>query len=152
MKRESIENGATRLTTDGCSFTYWKFRPGVLLMQIAGDDMGLFGTATQDEAERAFRRFGGPLELYVEATEAIPPATTVMEDWIAWFAVNRQRLKRVLMLIRPEDKVLHLTIEITRHLSRTGNLIEVCLDSEKFWSRLERAAPGAARQFNSASA
>jgi hypothetical protein len=66
-----------------------------------------------------------------------------MENWIAWFAANRERLKQVAVLVGREAKVLQLTVKIARHLSRTENLISIHLDAQHFRSAMGLAAPNA---------
>ena len=55
-------------------------------------------------------------------------------------ARNRSDLKSVNMLVR--SKYMHVTIEMARLFSRTGELIRVYLDPAAFEEAIARAAPG----------
>lgn len=141
VRREILQDGAVRLSSDRCSFIYRRLRPGVLLMEIAGDDSGEFGVATQDEAAMEFSRSNRPLLLFIDMSEARTPVTKVMEQWTAWFEANRSKLASVKILIPPTAKVLQLTVAIAKHLSGTGELISIHLDPQHFRLALAEMLP-----------
>ena len=142
IDREVLADGSVKLSAGDCVFRYRRLRPGIIVVRISGDDVGQFGTATMDELATEFDRFQAPIELFIDATEALGPVTKVMEAWAAWFEIHHKRLKHVDILIPPEAKVLQLTVAIARHLSRTGDLISIHLDAENFNSAVNQAAPG----------
>jgi hypothetical protein len=141
IHREVQPDGSVRLSSEDCAFTYHRLRPGVLLVEIAGNDAGQFGAATQDEAAKEFARCDRPLSLFIDAADAWGPATRVMEHWTAWFQANRQRLERVCMLVLAEAKVLQLTVAIAKHLSGTGELIRVVSERSQFELAVAEIAP-----------
>jgi hypothetical protein len=142
IDREVLADGSVKLSGDGCVFRYQRPRPGIMVVRISGDDVGQFGAATMDEVAKEFDHVQAPIELFIDATEAVGPVTKVMEAWAAWFETHHKRLKHVDILIPPEAKVLQLTVAIARHLSRTGDLISIHLDSTNFHSAVNQAAPG----------
>ena len=77
------------------------------------------------------------LELFVDAREALGPAVSVSDDWTHFFSLNRRDLRRVSVLVG--SKVVHLTIAIAQHLSRTGDLIQIYSDPETFGARVTAA-------------
>lgn len=121
-----------RLTAGACVFDLRRLSPGVLLVTIAGDDRGQFGTAVLDELDAEMARFGKPLLLFFDMRKAMGPSTPVMEMWTAWIANHRQKLRRIVLLVLPESKVLHLTLSIAQLLSRTGSLFRLCGDVDEF--------------------
>jgi hypothetical protein len=121
------------LSAQGCVFTYRRPRPGILLVAIAGHDKGEFGTATLDEISLALKR-DRPLELFVDASEAVGAAVSVSDDWTRFFSTNRSDFVRVHVL--SGSKVVKLTVAIAQHLSRTGDLIQIYSDPQIFESRL----------------
>jgi hypothetical protein len=125
-----------QLSADGCTFVYRRPRPGVLVVEIAGHDVGQFGTTTLDEIAHAIGR-EGPIELLVDAREAVGAAVSVSDDWTRFFSANRARLRRVHVLVG--SKTLYLTVAIAQHLSRTGDLIQIYSDPELFAAHLARA-------------
>ena len=64
------------------------------------------------------------------------PAVSVSDEWTRFFALNREHLKRVSVLVG--SKVVYLTVAIAQHLSRTGNLIQIYSDPEIFEARLPK--------------
>src|SRR4051812_19806837 len=107
IRREIVDPNTLRLASGGSSFTYRRLKPGVLLMTIVGNDSGQFGTATIDEVNAEYDRFG-VVTLFVDAQAAAGPSTQVMEAWTAYFSANSKKLKRVAIMVAPESKLLHL--------------------------------------------
>jgi hypothetical protein len=149
--REVLADGVVRLTAGACTFLYERLRPGVLLITISGQDNGQFGPATVDEAAAEFGRFSGPVRLFVDTRGATGPTRQVMETWTEWFAANRARLERVVILVPPESKLLHLTVSIVQHISRTGGLIRICGETAEFEAAIRKEVPGFSRPQSGAS-
>jgi hypothetical protein len=61
----------------------------------------------------------------------------VSDDWTRFFSTHRPSLSRAHVLVG--SKVAYLTVAMAQHLSRTGNLLQICSDPEIFDARL--AAP-----------
>jgi hypothetical protein len=131
IKREVV-NGEVRLSAGGCAFVFRRPRPGVLHVVITGLDTGQFGTTTLDEIRAEIGR-NRPIELFVDAREAVGAAVSVSDEWTRFFSSHRSDLKRVHVLVG--SKVLYLTVAIAQHLSRTGNLIQIYSDPETFESK-----------------
>ncbi|QRK10620.1 STAS/SEC14 domain-containing protein [Archangium violaceum] len=140
FKRETLEDGAVRLSSERCSFTYQRPRPGVVFILIVGNDKGEFGTSPMDELREDIRRYA-PVELFFEMDEDTGANLPVQEAWTEWFSTNRSALKSVSILTH--SKYMHFTAEVVKLFSRTGELIRVYLDPEPFQEALQRAAPGA---------
>lgn len=141
IQRDLLPDGTVRLSSGRCAFLYRRLRPGALLVTIDGYDQGQFGAAPVDEAAAEFSRTSEPLRLYIDTQLASGPTTGVMETWTAWLAANRERLARVVVLVAPESKLLHLTVSIAQHLSRTGDLLQICGDEAEFRRAVERESP-----------
>lgn len=137
VKREVLPDGRLRLSAGGCTFLYKRLRPGALLVTVSGDDRGDFGTATLDEIRLELTR-ASPLELLVDARAAVGAAVGVTEEWTQFFSKHREHLKRVSVLVG--SKVMGLTVEISQHLSRTGNLIQTFRDAAEFEARVAEVA------------
>jgi len=136
VKKEIID-GQVRLSCGRCDFRFHRPRPGVLIATIRGSDSGQFGTAALDEIRAEIGR-QRPLELFVDARDASGPTVKVSEEWTAFFDRSRSDLSRVYVLVG--SKALNLTVEIARHLSRTGNLIQIYSDPDLFESRLAQSS------------
>jgi hypothetical protein len=133
VRREQLTDGRTRFEAGDASFVFKRLRPGVLLVTIGGNDTGQFGTHTLDEIRQEMQRHP-PLELFVDARDAVGVALSVSEEWTRFFSLNRSQLSRVSVLV--SSKLVSLTVAIAQHLSRTGNLIQIYSDPETFDARL----------------
>jgi hypothetical protein len=140
-RRETLEDGTVVLKDERCSFALRELRPGVMLMQISGHDTGQLGSAPMDELGGYLRRHA-PVELFVALGEegTTYPNLSVQEAWTEWFNLNRSGLKRVNILAR--GKYLHITTEVMKLFSRTGELVHVHVDSKPFEEAVARSAPG----------
>jgi hypothetical protein len=134
IKREILAGGKIRLSGDGCSFTYERARPGVVLVSIHGNDRGQFGTSALDEILLAIQREGS-IFLFVDAREARSIAVEVSEAWTRFFTANKDKLKRVHVLVSSE--YIQLTVAIAQHLSGTGDLIKIHSTTAGFEAALE---------------
>lgn len=143
IRRETVDGQTVRLSAGPCTFTFRRLKPGVLLLTIAGDDTGQFGTTTLDEVTAEYERFG-VVTLFVDTLAAEGPSTDVMKMWTAYFSANRKKLKRVAILVSPESKLLRLTVSIVQHLSGMGGLLQIFGDTETFHKAIRQDVPGAA--------
>jgi|SRR6185312_2711129 len=134
--KETLPDGRMQFSSDNCRFVFQRLRPGALLVTVSGLDSGQFGTAALDEFRMELLRYY-PLEILVDARDAIGVAVEVSRDWTRFFSENRQRLKRVSVLAG--SKMVQLTVEIAQHLSHTGNLIQIYSDVDLFDEAVARA-------------
>ena len=142
FRRETLEDGAVRLASERCRFTFRRPRPGVVCLLIEGHDRGEFGTTPMDEMREDLSRYA-PVEMFIEMDDTTGAVVPVQEAWTEWFSENRSALKSVSMLTR--SKYMHFTAEVVKLFSRTGELIRVYLDPAPFDEALQRAAPGFVR-------
>jgi hypothetical protein len=142
FQRETLEDGTVRLSSERCSYTYRRPRPGVVFVRLAGDDRGEFGNAPRDELRGDLTRYA-PVELFFEMDETTGANLPVQESWTDWFSGNRPAIKSVNVLTH--SKYMHITVEISKLFSRTGELIRVYLDPAPFDEALQRAAPSFVR-------
>lgn len=132
LRREIAPDGTVVLHAGRSTYRYRRPRPGVLDIVVEGLDNGQFGTATLDEIAVALLR-ERPLEIFVDTSAASMPAVIVSRQWGQFFALNRDGLKRVSVLV--SSKSVELTIAIAQHLSQTGKLIQLYTDPEVFEAR-----------------
>ncbi|WNG16372.1 hypothetical protein [Cystobacter fuscus] len=143
FNRETLADGSVRLSSERSSYTYRRLRPGVVFIRITGDDKGEFGDAPRDELREDISRYA-PIELFFEMDETTGPSMPVQEAWREWFSIYRAALKSVNVLTR--SKYMHVSVEVAKLFSRTGELIRVYLDPEPFQEALQRATPGAQKE------
>jgi hypothetical protein len=140
FKREMLEDGSVRVSSERCSYTYRRLRPGVVFIRIQGDDKGELGEAPRDELREDLSRYA-PVELFFEMDESTGANRPVQEAWTEWFSTLRPALKSVSVLTR--SKYMHVSAELVKLFSRTGELIRVYLEPQPFEEALKRAAPDA---------
>lgn len=97
---------------------------------------GEFGSAALDEIRMEVLRHA-PLELLVDAEQAVLVSTAVSQEWTRFFSGSRQQLRRVSVLTG--SRLINLTVAIAQHLSQTGNLIQIYSDRQLFDQALARA-------------
>lgn len=139
FQREILKDGTVCLRSAGCTFVYRRLRAGAVLVTITGDDKGEFGLAPLQELDAEIAR-GVPLSLYVDTRAARGAATSVSEDWTAWFANNQKGLRAVSILAT--SKLVHLIVSIAKHLSRTGEMIRIYTEEARFEEEVAREAAG----------
>ena len=135
VARQAGADGTVVLRAGKGAFFFTRPAPGVLEVRIEGTDQGQFGSAALDEIALALVR-ERPIELFVDASAASMPAPAVSQDWTRFFSLNRKDLKRVSVLV--SSKSVELTIAIAKHLSETGNLIQIYSDPSLFEARKGR--------------
>jgi hypothetical protein len=142
LQREILPDGSVVLRDARCSFRF--VRDGsVMEIVIEGVDRGQLGDAPLDEIALALVR-EGPLELFVDATRASMPTVEVSRQWTRFFSLNRERLKRVSILVG--SRPVELTVAIAQHLSQTGNLIQIYSDEAIYSARKAEALRTAGRR------
>jgi hypothetical protein len=129
--------GSGEMTGEACAFRFSRPRPGVFLVRMEGYDRGELGQALFERIEAEISQVGA-IELFVDTRAAHGSVTTVRESWTQWFARRRGSLLRVHLLAG--TRFLRVTMDITKQLSRTGDLIVVHYDEPSFDAALARAA------------
>src|SRR5258706_13180528 len=130
--REIASDGSIIIRADRCTCSFRRLRPGVVEVRIVGTDSGQFSTAVIDEVALALMR-ERPIELLLDASEGSIASVSVMTAWARFFELNRQNLQRVTILTG--SKAMTLTMELMRYLSKTGDLIRIPSDREKYEAR-----------------
>ena len=136
FEREALPDGSVRITLGDAAFGFARPKAGVLVVTITGYDKGQFGTAPLDEIASVLR-IAAPLQLFVDARDAVGATVRVSEDWTRFITRHAADLTHVHVLVG--SKMVELTIAIARHLSRTDRLIQIYSDPSIFDAQLEAA-------------
>ncbi|WP_437514908.1 hypothetical protein [Sorangium sp. So ce1099] len=140
IRREVQADGAVRISSDRCSYVLRRLRPGAVLVVVAGHEGGEFGEIPLDEIRREIAR-SGPLALFVDLRAVTVAAPSVSDAWTAFFAASRETISRVRILVG--SRLLELVVALSKEASRTGEMIQIDDDPERFEAALAReAAPG----------
>jgi len=131
-----LPDGTVRMTVEASAFELARPKPGVLVIAITGYDKGQFGTAPFDEIG-SILRVAAPLELFIDARDAVGATVRVSQDWTHFLARHKSDFRQVHVLAG--SKMVELTVAIARHLSRTGNLIQIYSEPALFDAQLAAA-------------
>src|SRR4051812_39347316 len=109
---EILRDGSLRLKSGGCVFLYTRLKPGVLLTNISGYDIGGLEEAPLELISAEYRRFAKPVEWFVNAGDAVNVSNQVFRRWIDWLSTRRHLLKGMHVLTATQPT--KLTVEIAR--------------------------------------
>jgi hypothetical protein len=135
-QRIVLPDGRICLSSGKSQFVFERLRPGALRVTFSGDDIGQFGSAALDELRMDLLRHT-PLELFIDAADALTVSVELTNEWTRFFAASRAQLTRVSVLTG--SKFFHLSVAISQHLSQTGNLIQIYTDRALFEDYVGRA-------------
>ncbi len=130
--REIAPDGNVVVRDGKCRYVFRRLRPGAIEVEIVGTDRGQFGTAAIDEVALALMRERS-LELFVDASQGSIVSIGASGAWTRFLEVNREGLKRVTILA--SSRPMALTMAIVRHLSNTGDLMQICPGREAYEAR-----------------
>lgn len=136
LERTVLPDGTVRLSAEASAFELARPKHDVLVVTIGGYDKGQFGTTPFDEIG-ALLGIAAPLELFIDARNAIGATVRVSQDWTSFLSRRKSDFRRVHVLAG--SKMVELTVEIARHLSRTGSLIQIYSDPDLFAAQLAAA-------------
>jgi hypothetical protein len=142
VAREVLEDGGVRLRGGKAWFVVYRLRPGVILMNAGGLDRDDLGWAPMDELREDLTRFA-PVELFIDGADVNGVTAAASDKWTEWLGKHRTEIKSCNILVR--SKFMHITIEVAKLFSRTGEMIRVYLDPVAFEEAIARAAPGFVR-------
>lgn len=139
VHRDMTPGGHLTLSADDCQFTFRRIRPGALLITIAGHDTGQLGAMPLDEIRLELLR-NRPLELFIDTRDVYGASVNVSDEWTQFFSLNREHLRRVIVLA--PSKAISLTVAIAQHFSGTGSLIRIVTDETEFETLVAQSATG----------
>ena len=143
FERETLPDGATILRSERCSHTFTRLRPGVLLLRIVGNDRGEFGDAPMDFVQAEMQRFR-TLVFFIDMSGVEGVVSRVREAWTEWLRLQQSGLTRVHMLTGG-SRFVTTTVSVSKELSRTGEMIQIHTDPERFAEAIARVVGTRAR-------
>lgn len=138
ISRHITPDGTLTLSTPQCSYTIVRLRPGALLLAIAGRETGELGRAPLGEvaAEAALHP---PLRLFIDLSGLTSISDGVSNDWTAWFRANQPAISRLDALTG--SVLVQLTVAVSQVLSRTGDMMRIHTDRQKFEAAVREINP-----------
>lgn len=135
-------SGTVELLTERCSIFCVRPRRGVALVKIAGAPNGPVYEALFNQLEPDFVS-DAPIELFVDARQASAGAVNLV-DWVTFLNQDHGLFKCVHVLVA--STVISLSVNIIKHLSRTGDLIQIYTEPSTFNRHLQQAGREAKKQ------
>jgi uncharacterized protein (DUF1786 family) len=119
-----------------CNLTLQQPAPGLVVLRIAGSDVGEFGEAPM-QALSGWLDGGGPVDFFIDAREVRGASIEVSGDWALWLARNRERLRAVTMLTG--SRFIQVTAEFVRRFSALDGIMRVSTDPAAFDAAVDEA-------------
>ncbi len=131
---------AIAFRTEQGTLTIHRPARGVVLVLLAGSDVGQFGDAAFLELERDLRA-DGQLELFIDARSGISASLDVSGEWAVWLGKNRASFKHVSMLTG--SRFIHLSAGLVRNFADLGELMRIYTDPAAFEGALSHSVANA---------
>jgi len=130
--------GAQEIRFDGihCSLSIAKPADRVVLLRIAGTDVGEFGDAPMN-ALRQCVGDGPAAHLFIDARDVRGASIEVSADWAGWLSAHRAILESVTMLTG--SRFIQITAEFVRRFSSLEGSMRICTDANAFHQALLEA-------------
>lgn len=122
---------ATNVQFDGihCNLAIEKRSNDVVLMKIAGTDVGEFGDAPMKALDN-FTRGSTPLRLFIDARDVRGASIEVSADWAGWLNGHKSALESVTMLTG--SRFIQITADFVRRFASLEGSMRVCTDPDVF--------------------
>ena len=119
--------GAQEIRFEGvhCSLSIAKLADRVVLLKIAGTDVGEFGEAPM-KALRDFLGDSPATHLFIDARDVRGASIEVSADWAGWLNTHREILETVTMLTG--SRFVQITAEFVRRFSSLEGSLRICTD------------------------
>ncbi len=120
-----------------CSLLLEQPAAGVVVLRIAGTDVGEFGQAPMTRLDQ-WLADGEPVEFFIDAREVRGATIAVSGEWALWLARHRAQLRTVTMLTG--SKLIQVTAEFVRRFSELEGIMRICTEPAVFEEELARAS------------
>jgi len=111
--------------------------PGVVVVRIAGTDVGEFGDAPMRGLEE---RLAGadPIRLFIDARDVRGASIEVSADWARWLASHKSSLREIHMLTG--SRYIEVTADFVRRFAALEGVMRIYTDPAAFDAELAHAA------------
>lgn len=123
-----------------CAMTIRRPAPGVVVLEIEGNDIGELGAAPFVELARDMEA-SPSIELFVDARATRLASMEVSSDWAHWLAKNRMKLRHVSMLTG--SRFIQITASFVRRFADLGELMRLYTEPAVFDGALTNAIANA---------
>jgi hypothetical protein len=132
----TVDSQEIRFEGVHCTLSIEKLGARVVLMKIAGTDVGEFGDAPM----KALRECVGDshaVQLFIDARDVMGASIEVSGEWAGWLSAHKAILENVTMLTG--SRFIQLTAEFVRRFASLEASMRICADPVIFDSALAEA-------------
>lgn len=112
-----------------CTFAVERPACGVVVLRIAGHDVGEFGAAPMREVERHMTA-GQPIDLFIDARHSAGASIEVSGEWAQWLATHRSRCGQIRMLTG--SRLIEITADFVRRFAGLREIMRIGADHDAF--------------------
>lgn len=130
------DSAALRLEGLHCTLTIERPVPGVVVVTIAGNDVGEFARAPLEELAKDLAQ-NRKIELFVDTRETQGVTLDASTEWAVWLAQHRHQLHHLTMLVG--SRFVELTARFVRRFAGLEGIMRLTTDPSAFEDALSDA-------------
>ena len=112
-----------------CTLAIKRPAAAVVVVVLAGSDIGEFSDFPMQELAKDLQRFG-PIELFIDARAVRGASIEVSSKWALWMIVHKARLTRVSMLTG--SRYIDMTAQFVRRFAGLADRMRLYTDGGAF--------------------
>ena len=116
-----------------CELSIQQFPGGIVVLRIAGSDVGEFGDAPMLRLNERLAG-GDAIDLFIDAREVRGASIEVSGEWARWLGAHRIQLRQVSMLTG--SRYVQITADFVRRFADLQSVMKVYTDAQAFDSDL----------------
>jgi hypothetical protein len=119
-----------------CTLTIQKHAPGIIVLRIAGTDVGEFGDAPMQELDQYLGQVN-PILLFIDAREVRGASIAVSGEWAKWLRSQKEHLRAINMLTG--SRFIEVTADFVRRFADLQTVMRIYTEPEAFDAALAEA-------------
>jgi hypothetical protein len=112
-----------------CRLTIKRPASALVLIVLAGSDVGEFGDVPMHDIAKDFDRFGS-IDLFIDARAVRGASIEVSSKWALWMATHRSRFREINMLTG--SRYIEITAAFVRRFSGLAGCMKLFTDGTAF--------------------
>jgi hypothetical protein len=112
-----------------CTLTLQQPAPTVIVLRIAGSDIGEFGEAPM-QALNGWLDPSAPVQFFIDARDVRGASIDVSGEWARWLGAHRDALETVTMLTG--SRLIQITAEFVRRFAALQGIMQICTEPAIF--------------------
>ena len=112
-----------------CTLAIRQYARGVVVLKIAGSDIGEFGEAPMS-ALAEWLEGAPPVEFFIDARDVRGASIEVSGEWAQWLQKPRARLRTITMLTG--SRFVQITAEFVRRFAGLEGVMRICTEPAVF--------------------